>query len=475
MGRPPARASTTVTAANLRRLGVERLAALLAEEARHDRALRGRVALALAEDAGGEDLAIEIERRVNALPRGPAVESASAIRDLAREVAALAGIVENAIAPTDHRLAVALLRRIAETEGDIAARAGGHHRVTEALTDSTRALVRLWGAMPDRDASETVAFMLERLLADDVNVEVELETFDPLLGREGLEALRAALRARLDALPEEHLRAPWRMAFGPAYHAKVAAMRLRQPLLRIADSLGDVDDYIAVATRDHHDHVDSVAIAERLLATGRAEEALGWLDDARYNARAPRAIDARLRILDALGRRDEAQAARWAWFERTLSPDALRAYLKRLPDFEDDPVERRAIAYVVASRHAGVALDFLLAWPNLEAAARLVRERLADLDAHDVDRLLAAAAALRDTHPAECEALLRKVVTRVVRDGVIRHYDAVIAALADLAALDGTLGGVEGREAHAAFVERLRGASHRKHGLWGRYDAAARG
>src|SRR5438105_4008263 len=45
--------------------------------------------------------------------------------------------------------------------------------------------------------------------------------------------------------------------------------------------------------------------------------------------------EVRLEVMEALGQKDEAQAFRWQCFERTLSRQHLRAYLKRLPDFED--------------------------------------------------------------------------------------------------------------------------------------------
>ena len=41
----------------------------------------------------------------------------------------------------------------------------------------------------------------------------------------------------------------------------------------------------------------------------------------------------------------EAQADRWSCFERSLSILHLRAYLKRLPDFDDVEAEGRALDY----------------------------------------------------------------------------------------------------------------------------------
>ena len=48
--------------------------------------------------------------------------------------------------------------------------------------------------------------------------------------------------------------------------------------------------------------------------------------------------------MEALGRKEEAQAFRWSCFERTLNDAHLRDYLKRLPEFEDIEAEERAMA-----------------------------------------------------------------------------------------------------------------------------------
>jgi hypothetical protein len=97
----------------------------------------------------------------------------------------------------------------------------------------------------------------------------------------------------------------------------------------IDDVQGDVDGFIAQydpKTRK----VPQIAaeIAQRLLAAGRAGDALGFieraeLDKARWIS--PEWQDARLAVLEALDRKDEAQAFRWACFARDLSVDHLRA------------------------------------------------------------------------------------------------------------------------------------------------------
>ncbi len=132
-------------------------------------------------------------------------------------------------------------------------------------------------------------------------------------------------------------------------------------------------------------------IGRRLLAAGRATEALRMIDAAEHRRSGWTDFDwedARIEVLEALGRSDEAQSARWSCFARTLSTEHLRAYLKRLPDFDDVEAEARALNH--AERYASVlqALAFLLSWPAVERAARLVLTRAGELDGDHYEILL---------------------------------------------------------------------------------------
>ncbi|NPD69343.1 hypothetical protein HN018_26340 (plasmid) [Lichenicola cladoniae] len=76
-------------------------------------------------------------------------------------------------------------------------------------------------------------------------------------------------------------------------------------------------------------------IAERLITHHRPAEALGWLDRAAVRHDEGRQIDLRIAALDTLGRKTDAQDLRWTTFQRFLSVEHLRAYLRGLPDFDD--------------------------------------------------------------------------------------------------------------------------------------------
>ena len=150
------------------------------------------------------------------------------------------------------------------------------------------------------------------------------------------------------------------------------ASTVRQALTKIADAQGDVDAFIAQYDGQTR-KVPNIAaqIARRLLAADRAEEALQTIDTAEHGGDAwdwPDFAweDARIEVLDALGRGDEAQADRWSCFERAVSIPHLRAYLKRLPDFDDFDAEERALGLCAEPREPapGVVIPGVVACPG---------------------------------------------------------------------------------------------------------------
>ena len=71
-----------------------------------------------------------------------------------------------------------------------------------------------------------------------------------------------------------------------------------------------------------------------------------------------------IEALEATGKKDEAQQLRWAAFAERLSVDRLRAYLKRLPDFDDVEAEERAMKHALGFTSFAAALGFFVEWPN---------------------------------------------------------------------------------------------------------------
>jgi hypothetical protein len=72
--------------------------------------------------------------------------------------------------------------------------------------------------------------------------------------------------------------------------------------------------------------------------------------------------------LDATGQQEKAQQLRWAAFEERLSSSHLRAYLKKMPDFDDVEAKERAMAHVPGFKDFSTALAFFQEWPDQNRA-----------------------------------------------------------------------------------------------------------
>jgi hypothetical protein len=240
----------------------------------------------------------------------------------------------------------------------------------------------------------------------------------------------------------------------------------------IADVQGDVDGFIAQydpKTRK----VPKIAaeIAQRLLAAGRAGDALGFIEradvkEARWIP--PEWQDARLAVLEALDRNDEAQAFRWECFERELSGEHLQGYLKRLPDFEDIDAEERAMAHAAAHPNLLAALAFFLNWPALDRAARLLIDRQVDVDGDHYEFLAPAAETLAEKHPLAATVALRAMIDFTLNEARQKRYGYAAQHLTTCADLAGRIEDFGPVEPHHLYAARLKVAHGKKTGFWGK-------
>ena len=161
-------------------------------------------------------------------------------------------------------------------------------------------------------------------------------------------------------------------------------------------------------------------------------------------------------------------------FERWLGADHLRAYLRGLPDFDDVEAEDRAVVHALAHPDRNLALSFLAGWPNLEAAARLVRDNRYDLNGRDYGRLRPAAEALAERHPAAATLLHRLLAEDVLQRASSRQYQYAARDVRSCEGLAPFLPNEAGLETHDAFMARLRREHPRKSGFWSLLGPAGR-
>jgi hypothetical protein len=257
---------------------------------------------------------------------------------------------------------------------------------------------------------------------------------------------------------------------------------LRRASQEVADSEGDIDMFIAHETGRRSPH-GAAAIARRLLAAGRAEEAVGFLEQGAPTEPAVRDLEdewvlavegtatsdwewAWVEALLATGRQEEAQRFRWTRFEARLDATHLRAYLKALPDFEDVVAERKALDHALGFPHFAVALSFLIEWKELRYAARLALERSQEIDGNLYFVLDPAAKALEGKQPLAAALLRRAMIEDTLAGAKATRYRHAARHLLECRTLEAGISNHGSFETHDAFMTRLRAQHGRKTGFW---------
>ena len=255
----------------------------------------------------------------------------------------------------------------------------------------------------------------------------------------------------------------------------------------IADRRGDVDAWLALETTEGGTP-DVFEIATRLHAAGRNAEALDWVrrDEPRGLRLAvmhwsDQADGARIRyhgdrdraelealILEALGERDAAQAARWAFFARMLDVEMLRAHVAKLPDFAEFETLDRAFTHAAQRADIHRALELFLAWPRLDLAARHVLAHRARWDGRHYGALVPAAEALAADHADAATILYRALLDDILRRAKPSAYTHAAEYLARLDALAPRLGTDADIVDHATYRTALTKAHARKAAFWAR-------
>lgn len=362
------RLSTRLSAASLVHLGAPRLADLLIEAGAGNANLKRRLRLELAAEAGPALLGLEIDKRLTALATARTRVSWRKRGELLQDLESHRLMIIERLAPDAPAEALAVLVRWFDLYPGLAARV--------------------------KDTKGELALAFETAAPD-------LFVLAEKVGETAARELTDALRRR----PQDYGR--WIAAAGDAVGPDLARNLLaslgapstktpagRNLVRRLADRAQDLDLWLSLVTPEQAGSPDVAAdIARRFLAAGRVAEARAALEAALspspLNRRwtfgrnpkdgAPRLTlaweAASIDLLDAEGRREEAQTLRWELFERDLSAPVLRDYLARLPDFDDVEALDRAFAHAAAHPDFEAALRFLMDWPAHREAASLVLAR----------------------------------------------------------------------------------------------------
>ncbi len=465
----------TLNLENLEALGTKRLAEVLLELAAGDAAVKRRLRLELSAEAGPEAVAVDIGKRLTALRQARSFVDWQKRPAFVKDLDQQRQLILDKVAGDRPDLALELMWRFMDLAEPVLERVDDSRGdVGDVFRQACRDLGTV-AAKASPDPTRLADRVLEAITANEYGEYDQLvEVILPALGEAGVARLKERLTAALAARPRTK----------DGYDATAGA--LRRALQDIADHEGDVDAFIK-HEEGRRSPQRAAAIATRLLAAGRAEEALTFLEKG-----APAELSARdleelwafsleevgagdwdqawVAALLAVGRYEEAQRFRWRRFETRLDAAHLRAYLKALPDFEDVVAERKALDHALTFPHFGMALVFLVEWKALREAARLVLERSREIDGNLYFVLDPAAKALEGKHPLAAVLLRRAMIEDTLEGAKATRYGHAARHLLEGRGLEAGIGDHGGFETHEAFVARLRAQHGRKAGFWSRVE-----
>jgi hypothetical protein len=462
----------TIGAETLVRLGAERLAAILLELANEQPAIKRRLRVELAGEAGGEIIAAEVNKRISTLRSARSFIDWQKRPDFVRDLELTRTTIADNVARTRPDLALDLMWRfmglakpVQNRVDDSSGTVGGVFRAAcEDLGDlATKARPN-----PQALAEQVFAAVMKNEYGEFDNL---IPAVFPAMGEPGAAALKARLTAALPARSD-----------ADRYDTQAAAVR--HALQDLADAERDVDAYIALTPAEDRKRPPMAAeIGRRLLDASRADEAAAILEAATPKRRSTRDdlddfrgfgwddpnadwesvyIDA----LDATGQAEKAQGLRWAAFKERLSVERLRAYLKALPDFDDVLAEDRATEHALGFRDFSTALHFFHTWPAHRQAAQLVLERHGEINGNLYYLLDPVARWLEGSHPLAATLLRRAMVEDTLDGAKSKRYRHAARHMAECRSLASIIADFGRFETHEAFVARLRARHSRKSGFW---------
>ena len=467
---------TTLNAKNLETLGTERLAQLLIEISTGDAAAKRKLRLELVGAQSPKEAARAIAKRLTSIANAKSAitwkKRKSLIDDLQTQ---RRGIIEQ-VGPHDPEQALFLMWRFMGLANPVIERCqSGDGEAIEVFHEACADLGPLVAAA--EPSAEVLIDTTFDALCENTYSQYDklISTLIPALGAKGLERLRQRLEAFLEQIGGTAITADQIIRQTTAEYMQSIAQRRKQriarsALLELADAQGDVDAFLAQLEPWMRTlPTNAIQIARRLVDADRAAEALDFLDAADVDEDDWDRMDwqdARIDVLEAMGQKDEAQAFRWACFERDLWADYLRAYLRKLPDFDDIEAEERAIAIAMADPDLLAALQFFLDWQSPDRAAELLIKRHKEIDGNRFEYLTPAADALDASHPLAATLMLRAMIDFALKHGRSKRYRHAARHLATCAELAPRIEDFGAFEAHEAYVVRLKDQHGRKHGFW---------
>jgi hypothetical protein len=295
-----------------------------------------------------------------------------------------------------------------------------------------------------------------------------VDDYAEVLGEAGLAAYREAAERRWSTV----------RALGPGesdHHGSTDRFRITRIMERLAELTGDVDDVVAVLSRDLSSGYKFLRIAEVLSDAGRSDDALAWAE--RGLAAFPGRTDPKLREFAAAehhrsGRHDEAMKLTWAEFEARPGlesyqrlceharvagadwpawSDRALAFLRRQIDRQAAAARRSPYSWVGPADRSDLVEIFL--WlDEVEAAWRGAQE-----GGCREDLWMQLAELRQQEHPGDVVPIYQRQVEFLLSQG--RTYEEAVALMRRVRS---AMSSMEPPGDFGAYVAGLRAAHRRK-------------
>jgi hypothetical protein len=478
---------TSLNAKNLEALGTERLAALLLEISTGNAMAKRRLRLELAGKESPAEVARAITKRLATIARSRGFVDWQNRKSLVEDLESQRHAITGAVQKSEPEMALDLMWRFVALAGSVFARCDDSSGTVIGVFHKAVADLGAIAAIAKPDAVQLADQAFAALIDNGYGqYDPLIAALTPAMGAKGLEHLKQRLKAHgAEKKPKPAKNERRVVAYGPAgpvYHDEIEdsshSSTVRMALMEIADAQGDVDAFMAqYDTKTRKVPKIAAKIARRLLVAGRIQDAWHIIEAAEHHPRRSGLDelgwhdfdwdDARIDVLDAMGRTDEAQKARWSCFEQFLSAAHLRSHLKRLPDFDDMAAEDVALDLVMVHGNLHRALHFLVSWPALDRAARLVEQRASELDGDRYETLSPAADALASKHPLAATLVLRAMINFTLTKTRASRYKHAARHLTECDSLATNITHFGIHETHKGYVTGIRRDHARKSGFWG--------
>jgi len=473
----------TLNATNLEALGAARLSELMIEMTKGDIEAKRRLRLELAGTQGSGVVAAEVRKRLTAIARSHSYVEWDKIKKLITDLELQRSAIITQVGKDNPVVALELMWQFLALANSVFERSDdGSGRIVDVFHTGVDDLGEL-AVAANTETTSLADQVYNALIKNDYGqYDYLIRSTTSALGEEGLEHLRQRF-IRLSKEPLEKPAPEERqiVAYGPdgPFYADDYAERRREgvvnlALQEIADAQGDVDAFIEQKSEKART-VPAVAaeIAERLLAAGRVDDAWAAIEAVDEDQRGWLSNEweqVKIKVFEALGREDEAKQFQWSCFERSLNATHLRAFLKRLPDFDDLEVEELAMRHALQYPGIHQSLSFLISWPSLENAAELVLSRTNELDGNHYEILTPAADALHEKHPLAATLLRRALIDFALVKARRKRYRHAARHLLECDSLAGSIENFGTFDGHEVYLNRLISEHGRKSMFWDLYS-----